>query len=199
MAQIFSPSADTWLRVAMVATAGALVVLLLIGGGVVRSDYMTGRNVTRDQPVPFSHQHHVAGLGLDCRYCHTSVEVSATAGFPPTDTCMTCHSQIWTNAAVLEPVRRSLATDQPLQWTWVNKLPLVRLLQPQHSHRQGCRLRDLPRPGGHHAPDAPGGAATDAVVPRLPPEPGTAPAPAPGRVRHELDGAGRRRRLGQGD
>ncbi len=123
MAQIFSPGADIWLRVAMIAVASVVVGLLLVGGGVVRSDYMTRQNVVREQPVPFSHQHHVAGLGLDCRYCHTSVEQSATAGFPPTHTCMTCHSQIWTDAPVLEPVRQSLATGTPLRWTWVNKLP----------------------------------------------------------------------------
>ncbi len=75
------------------------------------------------QPVPFSHQHHVAGLGLDCRYCHTSVETSSFAGIPPTQTCMNCHSQIWTNAAMLEPVRASFRSGQSLHWTRVNDLP----------------------------------------------------------------------------
>jgi len=73
--------------------------------------------------VPFSHQHHVAGLGIDCRYCHTSVETSSFAGIPPTKTCMNCHSQIWTNAELLEPVRASYRSGQSLQWTRVNQLP----------------------------------------------------------------------------
>jgi hypothetical protein len=77
----------------------------------------------REQPVPFSHKHHVEGLGIDCRYCHTSVEKSHFAGIPPTETCMTCHSQLWTQAALLEPVRQSLATATPIQWNRVNDLP----------------------------------------------------------------------------
>jgi hypothetical protein len=81
------------------------------------------QNVPRDQQVPFSHQHHVAGLGIDCRYCHTSVEESSFAGLPPTETCMTCHSRVWTEAPILAPVRQSLASRQPLQWNRVNQLP----------------------------------------------------------------------------
>jgi hypothetical protein len=73
--------------------------------------------------LPFSHQHHVAGLGIDCRYCHTSVETSAFAGIPPTETCMTCHSQIWNQATMLQPVRDSLASGQPIVWNRVNALP----------------------------------------------------------------------------
>jgi hypothetical protein len=73
--------------------------------------------------VPFSHQHHVTGLGIDCRYCHTSVETSSFAGIPPTKTCMNCHSQIWTNAPMLEPVRASYRSGESLQWTRVNQLP----------------------------------------------------------------------------
>ena len=104
--------------------AVAVGALLVLGPWVLtRIDYVTGRNFVRAQPVPFSHKHHVSGLGLDCRYCHTTVEVSATAGFPPTHTCMTCHSQIWTNAAILAPVRQSFAEQRPLRWTRVNRLP----------------------------------------------------------------------------
>ena len=77
----------------------------------------------KPQPVPFSHQHHVTGLGIDCRYCHTSVETSSFAGIPPTKTCMNCHSQIWTNAQLLEPVRASYKSGESLQWTRVNQLP----------------------------------------------------------------------------
>jgi hypothetical protein len=75
------------------------------------------------QPVPFSHQHHVGGLGVDCRYCHTSVEVSSFAGIPPTKTCMNCHAQIWTNAEMLAPVRESFRSETSLVWTRANQLP----------------------------------------------------------------------------
>ena len=88
-----------------------------------RSPYVTGQHIAPDQPVPFSHQHHVAGLGLDCRYCHTSVEESSFAGIPPTKTCFNCHAQIWTTAALLEPVRYSFRTGKSLEWTRVHDLP----------------------------------------------------------------------------
>lgn len=88
-----------------------------------RSPYVTNARMARPQPVPFSHQHHVAGLGIDCRYCHTSVEVSNFAGIPPTATCMNCHRQIWTGAPLLEPVRESFRTGKSLVWTRVNDLP----------------------------------------------------------------------------
>lgn len=123
MPQIFTPSADTWLR------AGAMVTFLLVvggalmGGGLVNSSYLTRRGVGVAQPVPFSHKHHVGELGLDCRYCHTTVETSANAGFPPTETCMTCHSQLWTGAPMLAPVRESLATGRPLAWNRVAEVP----------------------------------------------------------------------------
>jgi hypothetical protein len=79
--------------------------------------------VVLKQPVPFSHDHHVAGLGIDCRYCHTSVEKSSFAGIPPTETCMNCHRQIWTNADMLEPVRASYRDNVPIEWTRVHDLP----------------------------------------------------------------------------
>ncbi len=103
--------------------------LLLFGLAIVvllawqRSDFVTGVGVVQEQPVPFSHEHHVGGLGLDCRYCHTTVENGPSAGMPSTEICMTCHSQIWTNADVLEPVRQSYQTGIPIQWTRVYKLP----------------------------------------------------------------------------
>jgi hypothetical protein len=90
---------------------------------VARSPYTTGQGVVLEQPVPFSHEHHVAGLGIDCRYCHTSVETSAFAGMPPSATCINCHKMIWTNSAMLEPVRASFRTGRPLRWTRVNDLP----------------------------------------------------------------------------
>jgi hypothetical protein len=75
------------------------------------------------QPVPFSHKHHVSGIGIDCRYCHTSVEESSFAGIPPTKTCMNCHSQVWADSPTLEPVRTSFREDRSLEWTRVNDLP----------------------------------------------------------------------------
>lgn len=84
---------------------------------------MTNELVAREQPVQFTHEHHVAGLGIDCRYCHTSVEKSSFAGIPPTETCMSCHSQIWTNAAILAPIRESFKSGIPLKWTRVHDLP----------------------------------------------------------------------------
>jgi hypothetical protein len=123
MAQIFHRSANTLSRATLF---GAVFVLAALGGAaylVQSSPYVTYAGVRKPQPVPFSHQHHVAGLGIDCRYCHTSVETSSFAGIPPTKTCMNCHSQIWTNAQLLEPVRASYRSGQSLQWTRVNQLP----------------------------------------------------------------------------
>ena len=102
-----------------------LIVTVLLGAAweMQRSPYVTYQGVRQAQPVPFSHQHHNAGLGIDCRYCHTSVEQSSFAGIPPTKTCMNCHSQIWTNAALLEPVRESYRTNQSIKWEKVHDLP----------------------------------------------------------------------------
>ena len=88
-----------------------------------RSSYMTRQKEARAQPVPFSHQHHVGGMGIDCRYCHTSVEKSAVAGIPPTKTCMNCHSQIFKDSPTLEPVRASLRSGASIEWVKVHDLP----------------------------------------------------------------------------
>ena len=89
----------------------------------MRSSYITDQSVTIEQPVPFSHEHHVNGLGVDCRYCHSAVEKSAMAGIPPTHTCMTCHSELYTQAEMLAPVRKSLADRTPIRWNKVHRLP----------------------------------------------------------------------------
>lgn len=123
MAQIFSRGADLWLRLALLGLFGGLALVFLTACLLARSDYATLRGWTPEQPIPFSHQHHVGGLKLDCQYCHTSVTTSAQAGLPPTETCMTCHSQIWTNAELLEPLRQSLTRNQPLRWNRVTQLP----------------------------------------------------------------------------
>ena len=123
MAQIFHRSANTLSRVTIFGAIFVAGFVLWVIGGIVRSPYFTNQGVAREQPVPFSHQHHVAGLGIDCRYCHTSVETSSFAGIPPTSTCMNCHAQIWTNAQMLEPVRASYASGEPLVWSRVHRLP----------------------------------------------------------------------------
>ena len=112
MAQIFRPSTNSLARATILGALLFIVGSLWLLAEINRSSYVTNAEVYRDQPVPFSHEHHVAGLGLDCRYCHTSVEESSFAGIPPTETCMTCHSQIWTNAPMLEPVRESYRTGR---------------------------------------------------------------------------------------
>jgi hypothetical protein len=123
MAQIFHRSANTLARVTIFGAVFAVAFVLWVIGGVVRSPYATDQGIEREQPVPFSHQHHAGGLGIDCRYCHSSVAEGPHAGLPPTHTCMTCHSQIWTNAAMLAPVRNSLADNTSLRWHRVARLP----------------------------------------------------------------------------
>jgi hypothetical protein len=121
---IFGPAANLVAKLVLLALGGSIVVALLIGWIGPSTEWATRVGYPVEQPVPFSHKHHVGGLGLDCRFCHTTVEKSATAGMPPTHTCMTCHSQLWTNAEMLAPVRQSLAPDgKPIRWVRVNRLP----------------------------------------------------------------------------
>jgi hypothetical protein len=123
MAQLFSRSTNWVAKFSIFAVLGLVGGLLSILLNINRIDYVSGVNVALDQPVPFSHKHHVTGMGIDCRYCHTSVETSAFAGIPPVETCMTCHSLIWTEAPLLEPVRAAFRDDIPIQWTRVHDLP----------------------------------------------------------------------------
>jgi cytochrome c7-like protein len=123
MAQVFHPSMNT---VARASIFGGLFIVGMAGyifSVVDRSPYQTDEGIARNQPVPFSHEHHVKGLGLDCRFCHTTVENSHFAGIPPTKICMTCHSKVWTDAPMLEPVRASWRENRPLSWTRVHNLP----------------------------------------------------------------------------
>jgi len=122
MPQIFHPSTNTISRVSifgiLFVLGGALVLLAEIN----RSPYVTQADVAREQPVPFSHAHHVGGIGIDCRYCHTGVEDSYFAGLPPTKTCINCHSQLWADSPTLEPVRESFRTDRSIAWSRVHKI-----------------------------------------------------------------------------
>ena len=123
MSQIFHRSANTLSKVSIFGALFIIGGLIWLAMVVTRSSYVTGAHVFREQPVQFSHQHHVGGIGIDCRYCHTSVEKASSAGIPPTKTCMNCHSQIWANSPYLEPVRESYRSDTPLRWTRVHDLP----------------------------------------------------------------------------
>src|SRR5262249_40671092 len=123
MPQIFHPSMNTLSRLTIFGAVFIVSALGWLALTVARSPYVTNAGVVREQPVPFSHKHHVAEAGIDCRYCHTSVESSPFAGIPPTQTCMNCHSQIWSQSAMLEPVRSSFRDDTPLKWNRVHDLP----------------------------------------------------------------------------
>lgn len=123
MSQIFHPSTNTISRVSIFGAALLLLGLLWLLYGVNSSAYVTGVGVAVGQPVPFSHKHHVSGIGIDCRYCHSSVEESPVAGLPPTETCMSCHSQIWADSPILEPVRASFRDGRPIEWVRVHDLP----------------------------------------------------------------------------
>ncbi len=134
MAQIFHPATNTIARATIFGAVFIIAGLAWIAYGVQKSPYLTRQGVVRPQPVAFSHEHHIKGLGIDCRYCHTSVEDSSFAGIPATETCMTCHSKIWTNADILQPIRTSWALNRPIAggatgdnqgpgWTRVHNLP----------------------------------------------------------------------------
>jgi hypothetical protein len=124
MPQIFKSSANSLARTSIIL---AVVTLGALGGAIVElvadSSYSTRQGDQREQPIPFSHAHHVGSMGIECRYCHTGVENSQHAMVPPTKTCMNCHSQIWINSPTLEPVRESYRTNQSIKWTKVHDLP----------------------------------------------------------------------------
>jgi len=123
MAQVFDRSSNALARASLVLTGLIVIALGVALNSLQRSPWVTRQGQRPDQPVPFSHKHHVEGLGLQCQYCHTSVEKSSYAGIPPTKTCMNCHSQIWTDAQLLEPVRESWATGKSINWIRVHDLP----------------------------------------------------------------------------
>ena len=123
MAQIFRPSSNTVARVGIAVTLLLIVSTLAVAYIIDRGPWNTMVRIAPEQPIEFSHKHHVKDDGIDCRYCHTSVETSGYAGIPPTETCMSCHSQIWSNATVTAPIRESWATGKSIEWTRVHDLP----------------------------------------------------------------------------
>jgi hypothetical protein len=122
MAQIFHRSTNFIARFSVFSTFFLVGVALVAVLAVARSPYMTRQNISREQPVQFSHKHHVGDDGIDCRYCHTGVETSAVAGIPPTKTCMNCHSVLFNTSAYLEPVRESYRSDTSIAWVKVHRL-----------------------------------------------------------------------------
>jgi hypothetical protein len=123
MAQIFRPGSNTLARMTIVCGACGVFGMAWATYAVYWSPWTTRVGVEVPQPVPFSHKHHVQDDGIDCRYCHTSVEKSGFAGLPSTEICMSCHSQLWTQAPVLAPVRESLTARTRLRWNRVHDLP----------------------------------------------------------------------------
>ena len=123
MAQFFNKSANNIARISMVSVAVLAVGGFLAYTQIARSSYLTGTFLEKQQPVQFSHKHHAGDDGIDCRYCHQTVETTASAGMPSTQTCMNCHSQIWNDSPYLEPVRASFRDNKPIEWERVHDLP----------------------------------------------------------------------------
>ena len=123
MAQLFPRHATTLFRGGILLALVLAAAAAFLAYALPRSDRAWRVGVPEPQPVPFSHGHHVGGLGIDCRYCHDSVERAAFAGMPPAETCMSCHSQVWTAAAALAPIQRGYELDEPIVWTSVHRLP----------------------------------------------------------------------------
>jgi Cytochrome c7 and related cytochrome c len=123
MAQIFHRSTNTFSRVTIFGAVFIVAAILAALFLIARSSYATGVGTVVNQPIPFSHKHHVGDDGIDCRYCHTSVETSAFAGMPPSQTCMNCHSQIWSQSPELAAVRDSFTNKTPIAWNRVYVLP----------------------------------------------------------------------------
>ena len=146
MPQIFHRSFNTLSKVSIIGGLTCLIVLSLALYVVGWSPYVTQEKVARVQPVQFSHAHHVGQLGIDCRYCHTSVESTPFAGIPPTKTCMNCHQEIWVGASALEPVRDSYRTGRTDRMGTRPQSRPVRILQSQHPHQQRRWMRRMPRP-----------------------------------------------------
>ena len=186
MPQIFPKALNPIARIIILGLPILAGTAGVTGAAFYRSSYATGKDETPPQPVAFSHAHHVGQLGIDCRYCHTSVENSGFANIPPTKTCMNCHQQIWQGADLLEPVRNSYKHNTPIEWNRVHNLPHYAYFN--HSIHVakgvGCvschgRLDEM------NLTDAEQHAA-DGVVHRVPPRAGEAPAAEVGGLQHDV-------------
>lgn len=143
MAQLFSREAGVRVNLILLSI---FVIVPLAGSAALRALYQsplrTRRGIAVEQPIPFSHKRHAGRLRIDCRHCHDTVERSAFAGMPPVHTCMSCHSQVWKTAAMLEPVRAAERTGIVLPWVRVNDLPQFTYFD--HSahvnHGVGCEV-----------------------------------------------------------
>lgn len=123
MPALFRPRANTIVRLAAAAAVLMPVLVLLFLMLVVRSPMSRHPNEPLEQPIPFDHRHHAGDEGIDCRYCHWSVEDSSTAGIPATEVCMGCHAQIWNRSDTTAPIRRSFFDGTPIPWVRVHRLP----------------------------------------------------------------------------
>jgi hypothetical protein len=121
MSQAFSRSAVLWLKLMTLLIVVLLIVAVFIARWRMAPEY--ARNEPVPQPIPFSHKHHVGDDGIDCRYCHTTVEKSSFAGLPSTQICLTCHSQLYRDAPMLAPLHESALRNKPIQWNRVHDLP----------------------------------------------------------------------------
>ena len=169
MAQIFHPSTNTLSKATIFGGLFVLAALAIAWDRINRSAYVTEANVVRDQPVPFSHEHHVSGLGIDCRYCHTTVETSAFAGMPATEICMSCHSQIWKDSPMLAPVRESMRTDKPIAWTRVHDVPDFVYFNHSIHVAKGIGCESCHGRVDQDAADAAGALVANGLVPGMPP------------------------------
>src|SRR3954449_7758804 len=123
MPQLFRPSSNTIAKVGIVSVITLVASTIAVAYIADRGPWSTSVALAPVQPVEFSHKHHVKDDGIDCRYCHTSVETSGFAGIPATEICMSCHSQIWTTASATKPIRDSWQSGESIQWTRVHDLP----------------------------------------------------------------------------
>ncbi len=187
--QLFRPSANVIARAILMTAAIFPFAAIGVTYGIMNSAYVTGQNVVRTQPIPFSHKHHYAELGIHCLYCHADVEKSPFAGLPATHVCMSCHSQIWTNAAMLAPVRESLASNRPIRWNRVHVLPAYVYFDHSVHVSEGRGLQHLPRPHRCDGADQPGRTADHGLVRRLPQQPSAVPAAARSNLQHGLGAA----------
>lgn len=123
MPQVFHRSTNTFSRATIFGSVFIVGALFAAALAFVRSPFANGVGTVVEQPIPFSHKHHVTDDGIDCRYCHTTVETSPFAGMPATSICMNCHTQIWSQSDVLKPVRDSFQNGTPIVWNLVYALP----------------------------------------------------------------------------